>query len=160
VTLAEINALPAARAEAEFGRCCGSARWRRMMASARPFSTVADLTAHAGRIWWSLDAADWLEAFAAHPPIGGRATSAWSTEEQAGAASATAATRQALADGNRAYEQRFGYAFLVCATGKSAQEMLAILERRLHNRPDDELRTAAEEQRRITALRLEKLVTK
>lgn len=165
MTLAELNALGPAAAETRFLRCCGSSRWARKMAAARPFASAAALTAEADRAWSSLDPADWLEAFAAHPRIGaetrdtGGTMSRWSAEEQAGASSATKETRDALLGGNQAYERRFGYIFLVCATGKSAREMLVILSGRLQNSPEDELRVAADEQRKITALRLQKLVT-
>jgi 2-oxo-4-hydroxy-4-carboxy-5-ureidoimidazoline decarboxylase len=159
VTLADLNALSADHAEAEFRRCCGSTRWATAMAAARPFATVPALLGEADRVGSSLGRPDWLEAFAAHPRLGEPATSAWSAEEQAGASSAAAQVREALARGNEAYEHRFGYIFLVCATGKSAAEMLDILDKRLRNAPDDELRVAADEQRRITKLRLQKLVT-
>lgn len=129
------------------------------MAAARPFATRTALAGEADRSWSSLGSADWLEAFAEHPRIGERPTSAWSAQEQAGVSSAAAQVREALARGNDAYEQRFGYTFLVCATGKSAEAMLEILNRRLRNAPDDELRVAAEELRRITERRLQKLVT-
>ena len=157
--LAALNTLPPGDAAAEFMRCCGSTRWARTMAAARPFASIEALAATADRVWRSLERADWLEAFAAHPRIGERATSSWSAEEQAGASATAAETSGALTRGNRDYEERFGYIFLVCATGKSAREMLDILTSRLRNSPDDELHVAAEEQRRITALRLRKLVT-
>lgn len=123
----------------------------------------------AERAWWGLPPADWTEAFGAHPRIGEagndggrrRATGApaWPQEEQSGAADATAEARRALAEGNRKYEKRFGHVFLICATGRHAEEMLAELRRRLHNDPAAELRIAAGEQAKITRLRLEKLVT-
>jgi len=128
------------------------------MAAARPFADLEAMTKTADRIWGSLDRADWLEAFAAHPRIGGRAESAWSREEQARAAAATDDVRERLALANDAYEQRFGYTFLVCATGKTAGEILESLDTRLPNPPEIELRVAAEEQRKITNLRLRKLV--
>jgi 2-oxo-4-hydroxy-4-carboxy-5-ureidoimidazoline decarboxylase len=159
VRLTALNTLPPGDAAAEFMRCCGSTRWAQTMAAARPFASIEALEAAADRVWRSLERADWLEAFAAHPRIGERATSPWSAEEQAGASAAAAEISGALTRGNRHYEERFGYIFLVCATGKSAREMLDILTSRLRNSPDDELHVAAEEQRRITALRLRKLVT-
>jgi 2-oxo-4-hydroxy-4-carboxy-5-ureidoimidazoline decarboxylase len=159
VTLAELNTLESAsRAEAELWRCCASTKWSRLMAAARPFADLEAMTEAADRFWWSLDAADWLEAFAAHPRIGARAESAWSREEQARAATGPDDVREHLARANDAYQQRFGYTFLVCATGKTAKEILAILEIRLPNAPEIELRVAAEEQRKITNLRLRKLV--
>jgi OHCU decarboxylase len=159
MTLIELNALSPALAEAQFQRCCGSRRWSRVMVAERPFASVEVMAVVAERTWWALTAADWLEAFAAHPRIGEQATSSWSVQEQEGAASASEDTRARLARGNRDYEQRFGYTFLVCATGKSAEEILTILEQRLANTPDDELQVAAMEQRKITSLRLTKLVT-
>lgn len=159
MTLAELNGLPASLAEGEFTRCCGSKRWARFMTHERPFATVDVVAAVAQRLWWSLDAADWLEAFAAHPRIGEHATSAWSAEEQAAAAVGAEHVRAALARGNREYERRFGYTFLLSATGKTADDILAILERRLLNAPVDERQIAADEQRTIIGLRLRRLLT-
>ena len=159
MTLVELNRLPDVRAESEFLRCCASHRWAHLMATERPFANADVIAAVGQRLWWSLAAADWLEAFAAHPRIGERATSPWSAQEQSRAMAAGDDSRARLAAGNRAYEERFGYTFLVCATDKSAEEILAILERRLHNEPGDELQIAADEQRKITALRLNKLIT-
>lgn len=159
MTLVELNRLPDHRAEAEFARCCGSMRWARLMAGERPFGSVEVLRAVGQRLWWSLAAADWLEAFAAHPRIGEQARSAWSAEEQAGAASMPGELRDRLARLNQEYERRFGYTFLESATGKAAGEMVGILERRLRNEPAEELQIAADEQRKITELRLAKLLT-
>lgn len=158
MTVVELNLLAAASAEVELLRCCGSRRWSRLMAAERPFTNSDVLAASAERLWWSLSAADWLEAFAAHPRIGERLGAGWAHEEQAGAASATEDVRRGLERHNREYEQRFGYTFLVCATGRTAGEMLAILEHRLRNTPHDELQIAAVEQRKITGLRLAKLL--
>ena len=158
MTLADLNRLSESRAEAEFQRCCGSIRWARMMALERPFASVELLAAVAQRLWWALDAADWLEAFAAHPRIGERAISTWSAEEQASSASAPGAVRDRLTHGNHEYERRFGYTFLICATDKSAEEIADALDRRLRHEPGDELQIAADEQRRITELRLRKLL--
>ena len=159
MTLAELNRLPESRAEAELMRCCASHRWAHLMASERPFASMSVMAAVAQRLWWALAAADWLEAFAAHPRIGEQATSAWSAQEQARAMETGDHVHASLATGNRAYEKRFGYTFIVCATAKSAEEILAILEQRLHNEPADELQIAADEQRKITELRLNKLIT-
>ena len=120
MTLETLNSLPATRAEAELLRCCGSKRWALAMAAARPFHNHDALHATAERLWWSLEAADWLEAFAAHPRIGERPSSAWAAQEQASASTADDVVRAGLSAGNHAYEQRFGYTFLVCATGRSA----------------------------------------
>ena len=136
------------------------------MAERRPFASFDDIAAAADEVWWSLGRADWLEAFAAHPRIGGaapvqesRATERWSDAEQSGMREVNDHVRQRLTDGNREYEARFGYIFIVCATGMPAADLLAALERRLPNAANEELRIAAEEQRKITRLRLDKLLT-
>ena len=166
--LDDLNALEAAAAARELRRCCGSSRWAERMAAARPFAGADAILAVADRVWWSLDAADWLEAFAAHPTIGsdrsreaGRSDGPdrdWAAEEQAGVADAGLDLRERLAQRNREYQARFGYIFIVCATGRSAAEMLGLLEARLTHDPEMELRIAADEQRKITRLRLEKLL--
>jgi OHCU decarboxylase len=167
--LDELNALDDEAASRELLRCCGSARWARQMAAARPFGDADAVADAADRTWRTLDPADWLDAFAAHPRIGGAGgagraggaevpLSAWSAQEQAGVADATADVTDRLAVANRDYEARFGYIFIICATGRSAAEMLDALERRLGHAPDQELRIAAEEQRKITRLRLTKLL--
>lgn len=158
MTLDDLNALDATAAAGALHRCCGSTRWARRVAQARPFTSLDALAAHADAVWWGLDPRDWLEAFAAHPEIGGGGGAGeWSTEEQAGMVSAAAQTRRRLAEANQQYRARFGYIFIVCASGKTADEMLAHLDARLRHDPDDELRIAAEEQRKITRLRLAKL---
>ena len=158
--LADLNTLDDEAASRAFLRCCGSSRWAAQMAAARPFAGADAMAASADAIWWALAEADWLEAFAAHPRIGSRGAGAsvWSDDEQAGVAGAAEQTRRRLEEANRDYEARFGYIFIVCATGKTGDEMLALLERRLRHRPGEELRIAAEEQRKITQLRLRKLL--
>jgi OHCU decarboxylase len=158
VTLAGLNALPDEGAVAAFLRCCGSIRWARMMTAARPFASVDRMSARADAIWSSLSAADCLEAFGKHPRIGEAGGGRWSSEEQADASPATQAVRDRLAAANREYEARFGYIFIVCAAGRRAGEILTMLEHRLTNAADAELLVAAEEQRRITRLRLAKLI--
>ena len=136
------------------------------MTEDRPFASLEELLTKADGVWRSLSAEDWLEAFRAHPKIGEQKAAAaqseqaqsWSSQEQSGIERAAAETRAALAAGNRKYEERFGFIFIVCATGKSSDEMLAILQDRLKNDPEAELPLAAEEQRKITRLRLEKLL--
>jgi len=156
--LALLNGLSADAAGAAFLACCGCRRWARAMAAERPYATAAELTAAADRHLDALDRADWLEAFAAHPRIGETGKgSTWSREEQGGAAGAEAAVRAELARANRLYDERFGYIFIVCATGKSAGEMLALLRQRLGHDAETELPIAAAEQRRIAHLRLAKL---
>ena len=169
--LQRLNSLPAAEAEAELLACCGATGWARRMAARRPFGSVAELLGAAEEIWRSLGRRDWLEAFSHHPQIGEKAaerqikseaaqqiSSRWSAEEQSGTQRNSADVMARLAEGNRAYRKRFGYIFIVCATAKSAEEVLAILERRLQNDASAELPIAANEQLRITRLRLEKLL--
>jgi 2-oxo-4-hydroxy-4-carboxy--5-ureidoimidazoline (OHCU) decarboxylase len=208
--LEALNALPAEEAEARFLSCCGSSEWARRMAASRPFSSVESLSAAADRTWRELPKEDWLEAFAAHPPIGVAGTGplgglhpqqsknvagtglsksrgqvpegpapatvqglhpppnsvansdrfrAWSRQEQSGTRGADPATLAELSRLNREYTDRFGRVFLVCATGRSADEMLALGRQRLENDPETELAISAEEQRKITRLRLEKLLS-
>ncbi len=162
-----LNSLSTVDAQGEFLKCCGSRNWARLMTEARPFASLDDLLAKAGVVWRSLGEDDWLEAFRAHPKIGEQKAAAaqseqarsWSAQEQSGIECAAAETRAALAEGNQEYEKRFGFIFIVCATGRTSEEMLAILNRRLQNEPGTELPVAAEEQRKITRLRLEKLLT-
>ena len=165
--LKELNALPSAQAQEEFLKCCGSRTWANALSDARPFIDADALIHKADSVWWSLSENDWLEAFCAHPKIGEQGAAAvqseqarsWSAQEQSGIQYAVAETKAALAAGNQEYEDRFGFIFIVCAAGKTSEEMLAILNERLQNDPGTELRIAAEEQRKITRLRLEKLIT-
>ena len=159
-----LNSWDETTARAAFLRCCGSARWAERMAALRPFASEEQLFQHAQDVWQKLTRSDWLEAFAAHPRIGDVnalrvkfATAEWAKGEQAGAAGASEEVLHGLAEGNRQYEANFGYLFIVCATGKTAAEMLALLRRRLENDPEQELLVAGGEQARITRLRLEKL---
>ena len=161
--LSDLNALGEDAAAQEFLRCCGSSRWASAMAAARPFASLESLRRAADTQWSRLQAPDLLEAFAAHPKIGATAACAagtvhWSADEQSGARAATDELRQRLAAGNRAYESRFGYIFIICASGKTAEEMLTSLETRLRHTPEEELAAAAAEQRQITRLRLGKLL--
>jgi len=164
-TLAWLNALDPAAAREAFRRCCGSSWWCDRMAAGRPYGDAAELASAAESAFDAAPREAWLEAFAAHPRIGDldslrmkfAGNRDWSAGEQAGASAADEATLRGLADGNDAYFERFGYTFIVCATGKSAAEMLAILEERLGNDDATELAAAAEQQRKITRLRLAKL---
>ena len=145
--------------------CCGSSRWADRMLVRRPFGSRVGLLTAAREEWEALDPRDWQEAFGAHPRIGDRAalaarfpaTHELSTREQAGVGGASDDLLEALAAGNRRYEEKFGYIFIVCASGKSADEMLAILTARLNNDRATELRAAAAEQLKITELRLQRL---
>jgi 2-oxo-4-hydroxy-4-carboxy-5-ureidoimidazoline decarboxylase len=166
LTVREINALPAGAAAELLAPCCGASRWISSMVARRPFQSLDALFIAADNVWWSLDQHDWREAFARHPRIGEAESSPpaderernWASGEQASVAAAQDAVRSALVEANREYERRFGYIYVVCATGRSADEMLALARGRLHNAPKVELRVAAEEQLKITRLRLEKLL--
>ena len=161
-----LNTLSAAEAAKELLQCCGSKRWAHEMANRRPFQSVEALIGTANDIWWSLQPDDWLEAFRSHPKIGEKkaaeAVSAqsreWSGQEQAGVSNASQETVDSLAALNRAYEQKFGFIFIICATGKTSEEMLAALRERLNNELEVELPIAAAEQSKITELRLRKLI--
>ena len=155
--LARAGALPRLDV-AQLKRCCGSTRWAELMAAQQPFEDVGALMRAADRTWWSLGEVDHLEAFGAHPKIGEKSASAWSQNEQAGAAGAQGAVLAELADRNRDYEAQYGFIFIVCASGRTADAMLADLRARLANDRATELRTAAEEQAKITRLRLGKLL--
>jgi OHCU decarboxylase len=164
VTLADFNALPSAQAESALMDCCGSVRWAAGIASQRPYSNVEALHKAADAIWRNLERADWLEAFGHHPQIGDKPASGsesarqWAEGEQTGAGAATEDVKTCLARGNRAYFEKFGYIYIVCATGKSAAGMLEALEQRLQNDLAGELPIAAEQQRLITRIRLDKLL--
>jgi 2-oxo-4-hydroxy-4-carboxy-5-ureidoimidazoline decarboxylase len=161
-----LDGLPPSAAGEALARCCGSRRWVEGMLAARPYGSSAALLELADRLWNQLEKADFLEAFSHHPQIGAdlgelqrkfAATADWSASEQAGAGGAEHETLLALRDLNVAYLQRFGYIFIVCATGKSAAQMLELLRARIDNDPTRELQIAAGEQAKITKLRLEKL---
>ena len=145
--------------------CCGASAWVQGMVVRRPFGTLYVMLQTADEVWWSLGPDDWREAFDHHPRIGeeaaavpqGERARAWSSDEQRGTSAASADVRQALAEGNREYERRFGHIYLVCATGRSAEDLLVTLRTRLTNDPATELRVAAGEQSKITRLRLEKM---
>jgi 2-oxo-4-hydroxy-4-carboxy-5-ureidoimidazoline decarboxylase len=158
VTLDQLNAMSASDAQRELARCCGSRRWAETMARRRPFPDEDALYHAAEQVWWSLGADDWLEAFGHHPRIGERAAG-WARDEQSGVSTASRVTMASLAAFNADYERKFGYVFLICATGRSAEDMLGDVQRRLGNDPEPELRVAAGEQAKITRLRLEKLLT-
>ncbi|MEA2632199.1 MAG: 2-oxo-4-hydroxy-4-carboxy-5-ureidoimidazoline decarboxylase [Chloroflexota bacterium] len=165
MNLDRVNAWTADEARAEFRRCCGSARWAETMESLRPYASEAALLDAAERTWRDLPRIDRLEAFSAHPRIGDldalrarfAATADWSAQEQGGVAGAPEEVLRGLVEGNRQYEERFGYLFLVCATGKSAAAMLELLRGRLSNDPDEEIANAAAEQAAIMRLRLERM---
>ena len=163
--LTHINKLTAHEAAEAFNRCCGSREWVKLMVEQRPFPTLEDVYKSALTNWASLDRKDWLEAFSHHPKIGDLAslkkkfptTAEIALQEQGKVAGAREETLVALAKGNKDYEEKFGFIFIVFATGKSPEEMVKLLQERLSNDPETELKTAAEEQQKITRLRLERL---
>ena len=165
--LAWLNSLTSEEAATELLQCCGSKRWASAMANARPYPTLETLLAKAHDIWWSLDRSDWLEAFRSHPRIGEKKATdkvsaqsqQWSGQEQSGVANASLETVSSLVALNEAYEQKFGIIFIICASGKTSDQMLTALRERLEHDPEAELPIAAAEQARITELRLKKLLT-
>jgi 2-oxo-4-hydroxy-4-carboxy-5-ureidoimidazoline decarboxylase len=158
------NELPTEAAIAELLSSCGSRAWARAVAKRRPYAVPEALFSAAEIAWQALGPEDWMEAFQSHPRIGERhaernttATSAaWSAAEQRNVQQADVKLRRAIEEGNRRYEERFGRIFIVCATGKQPAEILAILERRLANDDDSELRESANQQAQILQLRLRK----
>jgi allantoinase len=163
--LDRLNGFDLDSARSELLRCCGAVRWAEQMAGLRPFADVGQLLDAAELVWRGLTPSDRLEAFAAHPKIGDvdalrakfASTASWTSREQAGVAGASDTILRALAEGNRAYEARFGHIFIVCATGKTAVEMLGLLRGRIGNDPETEFSIASDEQARITRLRLRNL---
>ena len=163
--LAEWNLLPETEAIPPLLACCGSQAFANEVVRNRPYSNLDTLLTKADDIWRSLQERDWLEAFACHPRIGESSTNAshqfstWSTEEQSRARTAADSVLDSIATKNREYEARHGFIYIVCASGRSAEELLSILDRRLHNTTEVELREAAEQQRQITHLRIRKWLT-
>jgi 2-oxo-4-hydroxy-4-carboxy-5-ureidoimidazoline decarboxylase len=160
--LARWNSLDLAAAAREALPCCGSQAWAAALASARPIENEESLIETSSSIWLGLPEEAWREAFDSHPRIGQNHAQAhateqslrWSAQEQCVALSKDEAAKLALEDANRLYEKRFGRIFIVCASGKTSPEILAILEARMQNDAATELREAAEQQRQITQLRL------
>jgi 2-oxo-4-hydroxy-4-carboxy-5-ureidoimidazoline decarboxylase len=159
------NRLPESEALIPLFACCGSKTFATSITHARPFADLDSLITESDRMWWSLNKKDWLEAFACHPRIGespanaSHQFSAWSNEEQSKARNAEESLLASIAHKNRVYEARHGFIYIVCASGKSAEELHAILDRRLNNTTETELREAAEQQRQITNLRIRKWLT-
>lgn len=164
--LDRINAASPAESEAALFRCCGCAGWATAVTAARPFASTEALFDVAAKSWAKASRADILEAFSHHPRIGDReslrtrfpGTHAWSSAEQGAIEGAAESVLDELVQANDDYEARFGHIFIVCASGRTAPEMLALLRARLANDPDTELKIAAAEQMKITRLRLEKLM--
>lgn len=159
IRLAALNICDAESAAARLRRCCASEQWVRSMTNARPFDGIEEMESCADHAWAQCSPAEWLAAFAAHPKIGAREGNEWSKQEQSAVMSAEEIVREELARANREYEEKFGFIFIVCATGKSPEEMLEILRRRMRNTPGVELREAAGQQRLITRLRLRKMLS-
>ncbi|MGB0033865.1 MAG: allantoicase [Candidatus Acidiferrales bacterium] len=160
------NHLSKAQARKALYDCCGSKKWVARMMAQKRFANMASLYEAADKILAQLDANDWLEAFRHHPAIGelkakekqSATARGWSAGEQSAAQKSSPETQATLAAANRSYQKKFGHVFLICATGKTSEEILSSLQQRLSNAPEAELRIAAEEQRKITRLRLEKLL--
>jgi len=162
----KLNRMPPNDRRASLLSCCGSTRWAEEVSGLLPMWDVGQLLILGERVWRELGREDWLEAFRAHPKIGERRAAAsagedarrWSEGEQSRARATSTETLDALAQANREYEEKFGLIFIVCATGKSAEEMLSLLRARMRNDAETELRVAADEQWRITELRIKKLL--
>ena len=162
--VAKLNRLSREDAYGELLKCCGSTRWARELSALKPFWDVTQVLILGHRVWTELSSDDWLEAFRAHPKIGETKAKAavseqeqrWSEGEQQRAQETSHATRAALAEANCEYEERFGFIFIICASGRTAEEILAALRARITNERDAELRVAADEQWNITELRLRK----
>jgi 2-oxo-4-hydroxy-4-carboxy-5-ureidoimidazoline decarboxylase len=166
MTLHELNTLPKEQLKEELMKCCSSNVWVNKMLPFFPADDMVELLEDAEEQWFLCSEEDWKEAFAHHPKIGDveslktkfGSTAAWASGEQSGVTEASQQTLEALAKANKLYEEKFGYIFIVCATGKSADEMLTILQTRLQNNPEVEIEIAADEQNKITKLRIEKLL--
>jgi len=167
MTLHEFNILPKEQLIQELTKCCGSSAWVKKMLPFIPADDMVELLEDAEEQWYKCTEEDWKEAFDHHPKIGDmeafkkkfEATAQWASGEQSSVGRASQQIIEALAEGNRLYEAKFSYIFIVYATGRSAGEMLGILRSRLSNKPEEEIKIAMEEQNKITKLRLEKLLT-
>ena len=166
MTIEALNALTPSEANEQFKLCCGASNWVEKMNQNRPFHDKNEVYQQAESIWFSLSSEDWLEAFTHHPKIGDidslrkkfHNTKSISKNEQSGVNDAEKSTLNNLAKSNQLYEDKFGFIFIVCATGKSADEMLALIKMRLNKNAETEMQNAAKEQNKITQLRLEKLL--
>ena len=161
-----LNALSSEAARRELLKCCGATRWAIAIEQQRPYATLEQLLARSNEVWWDLEPSDWLEAFRSHPKIGEKKAASsvaaqsqqWSAQEQRGVETAREDAIEKLARLNQLYEEKFGFIFIVCATGKSTDEILALLEERMENEAAAELRIAATQQATITELRMRKLI--
>ena len=165
MTLTDFHKLNEEEQKELLTKCCGSSSWVNKMLAAAPFEDLEEVFIKAQSKWNECKKQDWLEAFEHHPKIGDinslkekfANTAQWAQGEQAAVAQTSQEVLEALAELNKAYEEKFGFIFIVCATGKSAEKMLSILQLRLQNHPEEEIKIAAAEQGKITRLRLEKL---
>ena|SRR5687768_11163903 len=165
MTLHELNTIDKQKLREELFKCCGSSAWVEKMLKVFPMDDLVELLEDAEEKWFECSEADWKEAFSHHPEIGDTeslktkfSNPGWAEGEQAGMNEASQQTIEAFAEGNQLYKDRFGYIFIVCATGKSAKEMLDLLQERLSNVPEEEIKIAADEQNKITKIRLEKML--
>jgi OHCU decarboxylase len=163
--VATFDGMPPDLAAGILRACCGASRWVDAMLARRPFGTIGAALAAADEVWQALGPDDWREAFRHHPRLGESQSEAgqderariWSSREQSGVRNVDAGVRAELAAANAAYEARFGFICILCATALHAEEILTLTRERLRNEPEEELLVAAEEQRKITRLRLLKL---
>ncbi len=165
MTIAEFDHLESSRKKALLLQCCGSSAWADKMIKMPPAEDLIDLFEDAEEAWYECSEADWKEAFTHHPKVGDVdtlrnkfASDQFAADEQSSINDASEQTLQLLAVRNEQYEKKFGYIFIVFATGKSAREMLELLDARLQNDPEDEIKIAMDEQNKITKLRLEKIL--
>lgn len=166
MTLHEFNTLPKEKLSETLYTCCGSNTWVKKMLTLFPMEDLVELLEDAEEKWYECSEKDWLEAFKQHPKIGDTkslqqkfaSTAHLAVHEQSGVSNATNDIVQQLQTKNEEYEKKFGYIFIVCATGKSAEEILTILQTRLANSKETEIKMAADEQNKITKLRLENLL--
>jgi 2-oxo-4-hydroxy-4-carboxy-5-ureidoimidazoline decarboxylase len=169
MTLHDLNTMPQPQLRQELLNCCGSLAWAKIMLTHFPVDDLVELLENAEEVWFECSEDDWKGAFSHHPKIGDRESLAekfattpvandWAASEQSGVKTASEQTLDALAEGNREYEKKFGFIFIVCATGLSAEEMLEMLNSRLKNSPAAEIKIAADEQNKITKLRIEKML--
>jgi 2-oxo-4-hydroxy-4-carboxy-5-ureidoimidazoline decarboxylase len=158
VSLEALNAMPAAQASEHLLACCTSGQWIHNVTSGRPYGSVSEILARSDEAVAGLDRRDLEQALAGHPRIGSGSAAGSSRREQAGVQAADQATLRALADGNEAYERRFGHVYLVCATGRSAGELLALLRERLGHDPGTEWGIVRRELGKINRIRLRRLL--
>src|SRR5688572_4299154 len=166
MTLHELNILPRQELMDALMKCCGSHAWVSKMLPFFPADDMVELLEDAEEQWFLCSEVDWKEAFAQHPRIGDiesmqkkfNSSAHWEAEEQSGIKNASSQMLEELAEANKRYEEKFGYIFIVCASGMTAEEMMAMLQTRLQNSAEVEIEVAADEQNKITKLRIEKLL--